>query len=76
VKLVDPRSSDGAREAAVGFMERPCLFIVRDDLEVIPMTTASSISCLQQLQNVKLNDLEEHFIKIRKSHEVIFTIHS
>ena len=76
VKLVDPRSCDGAREAAVGFMKRPCLFIVRDDLEVIPMTTASSISYLQQLQNVKLNDLEEHFIKIRKSHEVIFTIHS
>jgi len=76
VKLFDPRSSNGAREPVVGFMKRPCLFIVSDDLEVIPMTTDSSISYLQQLGNVKLNDLEEHFIKVRKSHEVIFTIHS
>lgn len=74
VKHYDPRSCDGAREPAVGFMKRPCLFIVSDDLEVIPMTNDSSVSYLQQLGNVRLNDLEEHFIKIRKSYEVIFTI--
>ncbi|XP_014515317.1 uncharacterized protein LOC106773141 [Vigna radiata var. radiata] len=71
VKLFDPRSSDGAREAPVGFMKRPCLFVVSDDLEVKPMTSASSISHLKELGIVKLNDLEEHFIKVRKSHEAV-----
>ncbi|XP_027905996.1 uncharacterized protein LOC114165613 [Vigna unguiculata] len=76
VKLFDPRSIDGAREAGVGFMKRPCLFVVSDDLKVIPMTTASSILYLKELGNGKLNDLEEHYVKVRKSHEVIFTIPS
>nr|KYP77117.1 hypothetical protein KK1_021388 [Cajanus cajan] len=71
VKLFEPRCCDGARELAVGFMKRPCLFVVRDDLQVIPITTTSSILYLQQLENIQLNDLEEHLVEIRKSHEVI-----
>nr|KYP77209.1 hypothetical protein KK1_021488 [Cajanus cajan] len=72
-KLFEPRCFDGAREPAVGFMKRPCLFIVKDDLQVIPITTTSSITHLQQLENVQLDDLEEHWVEIRKAHEVIFT---
>ncbi|XP_027908104.1 uncharacterized protein LOC114167268 [Vigna unguiculata] len=71
VKLFDPRSSDGAREAGVGFMKRPCLFLVTDDLEMKPMTASSSISYLKELGIENLNDLEEHFIKVRKSHEAL-----
>ncbi|XP_020220347.2 uncharacterized protein LOC109803260 [Cajanus cajan] len=71
VKLFEPRCRDGARELAVGFMKRPCLFVVRDDLQVIPITTTSSILYLQQLENIQLNDLEEHLVEIRKSHEAL-----
>ncbi|RDY01253.1 hypothetical protein CR513_15446, partial [Mucuna pruriens] len=70
MKLFDPRCSVGARESGVGFMKRPCLFVVTDDLKVIPMTTNSSIEYLQELKNVRPSDLEEHFVEIRKSHEL------
>ena len=73
LKLFEPRCSDGAKEAGVGFMKRPCLFVVMDDLKVIPMTTTSSIEYLQKLEeNVELDDL----VEIRKRLEVIFIIHS
>ncbi|KAL5160908.1 hypothetical protein HKD37_07G018304 [Glycine soja] len=67
LKLFEPRCSDGAKEAGVGFMKRPCLFVVMDDLKVIPMTTTSSIEYLQKLEeeNVELDDL----VEIRKRHE-------
>ncbi|WVZ17070.1 hypothetical protein V8G54_010052 [Vigna mungo] len=65
------KANEGPREPPVGFMKRPCQFVVSDDLEVKPMTTASSISYLKELGIVKLNDLEEHFIKVRKSHEAL-----
>ncbi|KAL2336066.1 hypothetical protein Fmac_010512 [Flemingia macrophylla] len=34
MKLFEPRCCDGARERAIGFMKRPCTFVVSDDLEV------------------------------------------
>jgi len=76
MKLFEPRCSDGAREPAVGFMKRPCVFVVRDDLQVTPITTNSSISFVQEL-HVPLDDFDEHLVEIKNSREVIiFTIHS
>ncbi|XP_061346539.1 uncharacterized protein LOC133292178 [Gastrolobium bilobum] len=63
MKLFDPRSPDGRRDPAVGFVRRPSLFVVLDDLKVTPLTTTSSISFLQKL-NVPLDDLEEHVVEI------------
>ncbi|KAK7349939.1 hypothetical protein VNO77_07852 [Canavalia gladiata] len=63
MKLFDPRSSNGTGESAVGFVRRPSLFVVWDDLQVTPMANASSISFLQKL-NVPLDDLEEHELRI------------
>jgi len=45
IKLLDPRSSDRAKKDGVGFMKRPCLFVVSDDLTLLPMTNISSIPC-------------------------------
>ncbi|KAL2625534.1 hypothetical protein GLYMA_07G064900v4 [Glycine max] len=71
LKLFDPRCSDGAKEPGVGFVKRPCLFVVMDDLEVKQMTTTSSIEYLNNLgDDVKLGDLEEHLVEIR-SNEVM-----
>ncbi|KAL2336068.1 hypothetical protein Fmac_010514 [Flemingia macrophylla] len=51
---------------------RPCLFVVTGDLKVIPMTTDSSFPYLQELENFKLDDVEQHTVKIRKrSHEAL-----
>ncbi|XP_028239493.1 uncharacterized protein LOC114418385 isoform X1 [Glycine soja] len=71
LKLFEPRCYDGAREAAVGFMKRPCLFVVSDDLKVRQLTTTSSIQYMQELGNVKFDDLKEHMVEIRKSHEAL-----
>jgi len=67
--LLDPRSSGG-----VGFIKRPCLFVVSDDLELSQMTNTGSTSCIF-MNNHSFTDLEEHLVKIRKS-QVMFTIHS
>ncbi|KAG4937121.1 hypothetical protein JHK82_051339 [Glycine max] len=67
IKLLDPRSSDGARKSDVGFMKRPCLFVVSDNLEVKAMTTSSSIPCPFMENDRLLDDLEEHLVEIRKS---------
>lgn len=71
LKLFEPRCSDGAKEAGVGFMKRPCLFVVSDDLKVRQLTTTSSIQYMQELGNVKFDDLNEHMVEIRKSHEAL-----
>lgn len=63
--LYDPRSGDG-RRGSVGFVRRPALFAVMDDLQVTPLTSTSSISFLQKLK-VPLNDLEEHKVTIHKN---------
>ncbi|KAI9080135.1 hypothetical protein K1719_037951 [Acacia pycnantha] len=63
-KLFEPRCADGIREA-MGFVRRPSLFAVMDDLQVTPLTSTSSISFLQKLQ-VPFNDLEEHKVTIHK----------
>ncbi|KAG4954721.1 hypothetical protein JHK87_040315 [Glycine soja] len=77
LKLFEPRCYDGAREADVGFMKRSCLFVVSDDLKVRQLTTTSSIQDMQELGNVKFDDVKEHMVEIRKSHEVIIlAIHS
>ncbi|XP_028783621.1 uncharacterized protein LOC114739712 [Neltuma alba] len=65
VELFDPRSADGRKEA-VGFVSRPTLLAVMDDLQVTPLTSTSSISFLQKLK-VPLNDLEEHKVTIHKT---------
>ncbi|XP_020202954.1 uncharacterized protein LOC109788595 [Cajanus cajan] len=63
MKLFEPRSPDGTRESSVGFVRRPSLFVVWDDLQVTPLANTSSISFLQKL-NVSLDDLEEHELRI------------
>nr|KYP77121.1 hypothetical protein KK1_021392 [Cajanus cajan] len=76
MKLFDPRSSVVGSDVhqKYEFMKRPCLFVVTDDLKVIPITTASSFPYPKELGNFKLDDVEEHMVKIRKkSHEVIFS---
>ncbi|RDX67236.1 hypothetical protein CR513_53914, partial [Mucuna pruriens] len=70
MKIFDPRCFDGPRERAVGFVKRPCLFIVWDDLHVTTMTTSSSISLLQKL-NVPFDDLEEHLVDVGTDREAL-----
>ncbi|XP_072065668.1 uncharacterized protein [Arachis hypogaea] len=60
-KFYEPRSPDGQKE--VGFVRRPSVFVVWDDLRVIPMANASSISFMQKM-NIPFDDLEEHVITI------------
>ncbi|WVZ17481.1 hypothetical protein V8G54_010463 [Vigna mungo] len=62
----DPRSSDGTKESALGFVRRPSLFIVWNDLQVTPLVRTSSISFLQKL-NVPLDDLEQHELRIEET---------
>ncbi|XP_027906944.1 uncharacterized protein LOC114166409 [Vigna unguiculata] len=69
IKLLDPRSSDRARKDGVGFMKRPCLFVVNDDLTVLPMTTTSSIPC-SFMDDTPFTKLEEHLVKIKKSEAI------
>ncbi|KAK4270436.1 hypothetical protein QN277_023472 [Acacia crassicarpa] len=61
--VVDPRSGDGRTGLSVGFVKRPAIFALTDDLQVMSLTCASSILFLQKL-NVSLNDLEQHTMKI------------
>ncbi|RDX74342.1 hypothetical protein CR513_45923, partial [Mucuna pruriens] len=63
MKLFEPRSPDGTRESSVGFVRRPALFVVWDDLQVTPLTNTCTISFLRKL-NVPLDDLEEHELRI------------
>ncbi|WJX43086.1 hypothetical protein P8452_30238 [Trifolium repens] len=63
MKLFDPRSAYGTIESALGFVKRPSLFIVWDDLQVTPLVNTSSISFLHKM-NVPLDDLEEHVVSI------------
>jgi len=69
MKLFDPRSPYGTIESALGFVKRPSLFIVWDDLHVTPFANTSSISFLHKM-NVPLDDLEEHIVSIGET-EVI-----
>ncbi|KAK4270441.1 hypothetical protein QN277_023477 [Acacia crassicarpa] len=62
--LFEPRCADGWSEA-VGFVRRPSLFAVMDDLQVTPLTSTSTVSFLQKLQ-VPFNDLEEHNVTIHE----------
>ncbi|KAI9080123.1 hypothetical protein K1719_037939 [Acacia pycnantha] len=61
--VVDPRCGDGRKGPSVGFVKRPAIFVVTDDLQVTSLTYASSISFLQKL-NAPLNDLEQHTVRI------------
>ncbi|CAL5210869.1 unnamed protein product [Lathyrus oleraceus] len=63
MKLFDPRSAYGRTESALGFVKRPSLFVVWDDLQVTPLANSSSISFLHKM-NVSLDDLEEHVVSI------------
>ncbi|KAK7286869.1 hypothetical protein RJT34_22190 [Clitoria ternatea] len=63
MNLFEPRSPDGTRESKIGFVRRPSLFVVWDDLQVMPLANTSSISFLQKI-NVPLDDLEEHELRI------------
>ncbi|MED6197709.1 hypothetical protein PIB30_059196 [Stylosanthes scabra] len=60
-KFYEPRSPDCQKE--VGFVRRPSVSVVWDDLHVAAMVNASSISWMQKM-NVPLYDLEEHVISI------------
>lgn len=64
MRLFDPRSPDGGkRDSVVGFVRRPSLFVVWDDLQVTPLANTSSVFFLQKL-NVPLDDLEDHVVSI------------
>ncbi|XP_068479382.1 uncharacterized protein [Phaseolus vulgaris] len=66
MKHFDPRSCDGTKESALGFVRRPSLFVVWNDLQVTPLANASCISFLQKL-NVPLDDLEDHQLRIEET---------
>ena len=66
MRVVDPRCDGGRTGLNAGFVKRPSLFAVMDDLEVTPLTCASSISFLEKL-NVPLNDLEQHAVTIGRN---------
>jgi hypothetical protein len=70
MKLFDPRSAYGTIESALGFVKRPSLFIVWDDLQVTPLVNTSSISFLHKM-NVPLDDLEEHVVSIGEIEVII-----
>ncbi|KAK7339801.1 hypothetical protein VNO77_20486 [Canavalia gladiata] len=57
-------------ERVKGFVTRPSLYVVWDDLKVTPMTTTSSISFLQEL-NVPLDDLEEHLVEVGNAQKAL-----
>ncbi|KAI9080100.1 hypothetical protein K1719_037916 [Acacia pycnantha] len=65
VKLFEPRCADGRRQAE-GFVRRPSLFAVMDDLRVTPLMSTSIVSFLQRFQ-VPFNDLEEHKVTIHET---------
>ncbi|WVZ16377.1 hypothetical protein V8G54_009359 [Vigna mungo] len=67
IKMLDPRSSDRKRKDGVGFMKRPCLFVVWDNLKLSPLTTTSLPDSLPDSDNALSTDLEEHLLKIRKT---------
>jgi len=66
MKHFDPRSSGGTKESALGFVRRPSLFVVWNDLRVTPLANTSSISFLQKL-NVLFDDLEDHELRIQET---------
>ncbi|KAI4354629.1 hypothetical protein L6164_003478 [Bauhinia variegata] len=61
MKLFDPRSPDGTK--AIGFVKRPAVFAVSDDLRITPLTSNSSIFFLQKL-NIPLDDMDRHVVSI------------
>ncbi|BAT97999.1 hypothetical protein VIGAN_09159900 [Vigna angularis var. angularis] len=74
IEMLDPRSSDRKKKDGVGFMKRPCLFLVSDNLKLSPLTTTSLPDSLHNLSdplhdsnNLLSTGLEEHLLKITKS---------
>ncbi|XP_022641692.1 uncharacterized protein LOC106773137 [Vigna radiata var. radiata] len=68
IKMLDPRSSDRKKKDGVGFMKRPCLFVVQDNLELKELTNNSlPISFSDSDNHLSTTDLEEHLLKIRKT---------
>ncbi|XP_027906540.1 uncharacterized protein LOC114166083 isoform X1 [Vigna unguiculata] len=67
IKMLDPRSSDRKNKDGVGFMKRPCLFVVWDNLKLSPLTTTGLPISFSDSDTVLYPDLEEHRLKIRKS---------
>ncbi|XP_014492425.1 uncharacterized protein LOC106754870 isoform X1 [Vigna radiata var. radiata] len=67
IKMLDPRSSDRKKSDGVGFMKRPCLFVVWDDLKLSPLTSTSLPISFSGSDNLLSTDLEEHLLKINKA---------
>ncbi|KAG2380645.1 uncharacterized protein HKW66_Vig0248430 [Vigna angularis] len=67
IKMLDPRSSDRKKKDGVGFMKRPCLFVVWDNLQLSPLTSISLPISFRDSDNLLSTDLEEHLLKIKKS---------
>ncbi|MED6167333.1 hypothetical protein PIB30_001756 [Stylosanthes scabra] len=63
---LDPRSPDRSKEGATGFVKRPTLYAVGDDLRVRPL---SGDSCLYYLKNLNLplDDLEVKAISVSEA---------
>ena len=65
MKFYEPRCGDDGKksEEAVGFVRRPTVFAVWDDLQMTPLTCTSPILFLKKL-NIPLDDLEQHVVNI------------
>ncbi|KAL6559499.1 hypothetical protein OROGR_004616 [Orobanche gracilis] len=61
--LLDPRSPNRLKEGVVGFVKRPAIYGVRDDLKVKLLSTISYISYLKEL-SLPLDDIEVKVISI------------
>lgn len=60
---LDPRSPDRSKEGVVGFVKRPALYVVGDDLSVKSLSADSCLFYLKEL-NHPLDDLEAKVISI------------
>lgn len=60
---LDPRSPNRSKENVVGFVKRPALYAVGDDLKVRPLSANSFLSYLKELSH-PLDDLEVKVITI------------
>ncbi|XP_057745363.1 uncharacterized protein LOC130963248 [Arachis stenosperma] len=63
---LDPRSPNRSKEDATGFVKRPALYAVGDDLRVRPLSADSCLYYLKDL-NLPLDDLEVKVISISEA---------
>ncbi|KAF8397800.1 hypothetical protein HHK36_016723 [Tetracentron sinense] len=65
LKVANPKLLTGNSELGGGFLRRPKIFMVTDDLVVTPFSPISAISLLDSL-NVPISDVEERLVTVSK----------